>query len=377
MSGPAVARQFLSEPPAPLAGPLVLEPTGADPWDAFVASCRGGSISQTSAWAAAKRRLGFESIAVVDRDGEMIRGGAEIIVRRFSPLGAIGYVAGGPVLKDVDERSVAASIALIERAARAAGVTALIVQPPEGGEAAAAPLAEAGYIADSPPVAPTATVRLDLRQDMDRLLARMGRSKRQTMRRFADNARLRLRAGDAADITLFAKLHAASAERQGFKPRSVSFLRAHWDALAPWGWVRMLFAEVDGEAVAGAWLTTFGASVIPRLSGWNGKGASDHPTEACDWGGICWARDNGFRYYDFGGFDRAIAEELLAGKPFPKARQHSPDGFKHRFGGDVVLLPLPWLKVLQPLARPLVHAALHAVGRGRWAARLSARLRSG
>jgi peptidoglycan pentaglycine glycine transferase (the first glycine) len=377
MSKLAAARQMTSDPPAPVAGPLVLEPTGADPWDAFVASCPGGSITQTSAWAAAKRRLGFESIAVVDRDGETILGGAEIIVRRFRPIGALGYVAGGPMLQDVDEWSVARSIRRIEEAAQAAGVTVLIVQPPEGGEATTAALASAGYITDSPPVAPTASVRLDLRQDVDRLLARMSRDKRRNMRRFAVESPLCLRAGDAADIPLFARLHAAAAERQGFRARSIGYLRAHWEALAPRGWVRMLFAEVDGEAVAATWLTAFGASVVPRLVGWNGKGAAHKPNEACDWGAISWARDNDYRYYDLGGLDRKIAERLVAGEPFPQAHQQSADGFKYRFGGDVVLLPLPRLKVLRPMARPLVHAALRAMGRARWAVRLSARLRSG
>lgn len=348
--------------------PSVGEVSGPAPlpdvaWDAFACSQPGDTVLQTTAWSAAKCRLGYAVAAASIHDGERLCGGAQIVVRRFGPLGAVGYVARGPLLAGRDEPAIERGLERVEEVARAAGVSLLVVQPPEGGEPIEAVLDRRDYHTDALEVAPTATMRIDLRQDEERILAGMSATRRRHLRRIGKDCRLTLRAGGAVDLELFQRLHAATAARQGFEPMSLRYLRAHWEALAPQGWVRLVLAELDGEAVAGLWLTAFGDSLIYRLGGWTGAAAELRPNEACHWWAMRSGRQEGFRWYDLGGISRSFVELMLAGAAPSAEMQQSPAWFKRQFGGELVLLPQPRLKVFNPVTRPLVHAAMRLARR--------------
>ena len=70
----------------------------AGQWDGFVAATPGGDLVQTTAWAESKRAIGFETLPVTTRSGAALIGGAQIVVKRFGSLGALAYVARGPLL---------------------------------------------------------------------------------------------------------------------------------------------------------------------------------------------------------------------------------------------------------------------------------------
>ena len=68
-------------------------------WDGFVASAPGGDIVQNVAWAEAKRSLGFEAYRMTVRDDDdRVLAGVQLLMRRLGPLGAVGYIARGPLL---------------------------------------------------------------------------------------------------------------------------------------------------------------------------------------------------------------------------------------------------------------------------------------
>jgi lipid II:glycine glycyltransferase (peptidoglycan interpeptide bridge formation enzyme) len=62
---------------------------------------------------------------------------------------------------------------------------------------------------------------------------------------------------------------------------------------------------------------------------------------SCLWHAIQWAKAQGFRFYDLGGIHRPYAELGLKREPMPDGFHRSPDAFKIRFGGEIVLLPTP------------------------------------
>ncbi len=51
------------------------------------------------------------------------------------------------------------------------------------------------------------------------------------------------------------------------------------------------------------------------------------------WHAIKWAKDQGFRYYDFEGINPEAAKLTLEGKPLPDALRNSIHRFKIGFGG--------------------------------------------
>ena len=74
----------------------------AEQWDRFVCAVAGGDLAQTSAWAEAKRALGFETHLVTMRRRGELSGGALMVIKRFGPFGGIAYVARGPVVASAD-----------------------------------------------------------------------------------------------------------------------------------------------------------------------------------------------------------------------------------------------------------------------------------
>lgn len=346
----------------------------AELWDAFVEAARGGDLVQTVAWAESKEALGFETCLVMVRDGEALVGGGHVIIKRFGPLGGIGYMARGPLLARGFSGRISQVLDEIERVARARRVRHLIIQPPEHGNEIEALLAARGYTQDAPDVAPSATMRINLSQDFERILAAMSSSTRRQIRR-SQKLGVEVAMGGSDDVELFHSLYTATARRQRFEPLSLAYLRRQWELLAPN--VQMVFASHGGRVLAAVWLTAFRDTVTDRLAGWNGEGRQLQPNVACCWAAVQWAKEQGYRYFDFSGISRRDAERMIRGEPLPEAFQRSPGAFKREFGASPVLLPGARQFTFNPVARFLVRSVYPRLLRPETTRRMVQRLRSG
>jgi hypothetical protein len=355
------------------------ERTGAGEaeWDAFVEAAPGGDLVQTSAWARSKRAVGLDArLVVVHDDRGRIAGGAHIVAKRIAPGVAAGSVARGPLARDA--HAAEEVVARLVDEARAAGIRLLIAQPPAGGEDVERALAARGFETGCPTVAPEATILLDMTRADDELLADMSTMRRRNLRK-RDLAALEITAEE--DVELFARLHAATASRQGFTPLGVEALRAQWSALAPSGRCAMLIARYRGVAVSGIWLTSFRAVTTFKIAGWDAAasesvGAPRHANEALHWCAARWSRTWGSRLFDLGGLDRRTAELILAGDELPDDFRRTPAYFKQGFGGSLVLLPRArWTTV--GAGAGSVRPALRRVLASDRARRAMARIRNG
>jgi len=337
-----------------------------DPWDRFVMSSPGGDIVQTEAWGCSKRALGFEVSLVSARAAGSIVGGAQIVIRRFGPLGGIGYVARGPLVSDDHPEHTELVLAEIERFARDQGVRHLIVQPARTTGVLSEALADRRYKPSPVAVAPTATVLIDLSASLDTLLAQMSRSRRRNIRH-SDRLGLDVRTASREHIGAFHELHTATAQRQRFSALSRAYLEHQWDALHHRGWLKLFLAYDKDRPVAGTWVTTFGDTVTERIQGWTAEDRTVPANVSCLWHAIQWAKTQGFRYYDLGGIHRSYAELGLKRGSMPDEFHRSPDAFKIRFGGEVVLLPTPSELTFNPIVGACGRALLRCMtGRKSW-----------
>ena len=351
-------------PKALTLGDARADPTGAtvaegvpswEAWDRFVAATRGGDIVQSSGWARAKRAIGFDICHVVCRRQGTLAGGALVVIKRLGPI-KVGYIARGPLISPAGLADLDGILDEIEDAMRARGVHHVIIQPPEGDEAIASGLAARGYAPEAPAVAPTATLRIDLAGDLERIRRGMSAGKRRGLRR-SERHGVEVRIGGPEDLELFQSLYQATARRQGFVPLSATYLRHHWQSLRATGSMQVFFAHHQDRELATLWLTAFGDQVTDRLSGWSGEARHLQLNVACCWAAIRWAKANGFRSYDLGGIDRPFAEAILAEEPLPPQFHRSPGAFKRELGADPVLLPEALQLTFNPVARVLVNAA--------------------
>jgi peptidoglycan pentaglycine glycine transferase (the first glycine) len=353
-------------------------PADSDPaWDSFVASCPGGDLVQTTAWAATKRAIGLHTSLTTLHDGPNgeIVGGGLIVAKEVLPSVRLGYVARGPLVDaDADEASAGEIVEALVSLARSQGVRLLVIQPPLGGDFADRALAERGFDHGCASVAPEASIRLDLTRTEDELLAGMSRTRRQGVRQASRSA---LTVEQGCDVSVFHRLYAATASRQGFNAMDAGALQAQWDGLTPSGLGAVFIARYHGDPVAVLWVTLFAGVVTLKLTGWDAAAVGgQHANEALHWAAMRWARAAGADICDWGGFDRHVAELIIAQQPLPEAFPGTTSFFKVGFGGSPVLFPRARWSLVGP-GRRVMRAPVRWALASPLVRTLAGRLRSG
>jgi peptidoglycan pentaglycine glycine transferase (the first glycine) len=280
---------------------------GPGDWDAVVEANPLGSYLQLSAWARVKAVNGWSARRLLDpRDGGI---GAQVLLRRPGPLPwAFAYAPRGPVLSSWDQASIARFTNLAQAGLRAGGrVSHLRIDPeiergagPDADGAVTAALAATGW-RPSDPIQPVSTRIIDLRSDEDALYADL----RKKWRQYVNKARTGgVRVVDAGPERLdeFYAIYRETATRAGFLVRAPSAYRDAWDAYAPEGRSRLLFAELpDGTPAATLFLVRCGTRVVEPYGGMTQAGADSRANYLLKWEAIRSSREAGATSYDMWG----------------------------------------------------------------------------
>ncbi len=142
----------------------------------------------------------------------------------------------------------------------------------------------------------------------------------------------------------FYAIYRETAERAGFLIRALSAYRDVWDAYAPDGRARLLFAELpDGTPAATLFLVRAGTRVVEPYGGMTQAGADSRANYLLKWEAIRSSREAGATSYDLWG----LAHPGIA-------------HFKTGFGGREVRYVGAWDLVLDRLGRTTYGAAVRA-----------------
>lgn len=326
----------------------VPDPPAAD-WNGVVEGNPLGSYLQLSGWAKVKAVNGWTSRRLLDTSGSPV--GAQVLLRRPGPLPwAFAYAPRGPVLASWDEASIARFTDLARSRLRdGPRVSHLRVDPEiERGAGAdvdgavTAALAGAGWL-PSDPIQPVSTRVIDLAADEDALYADL----RKKWRQYVNKARTGgVRVVDAGPERFddFYRIYRETADRAGFLIRAQSAYRDVWDAFAPDGRARLLFAQLpDGTPVATLFLVRSGTRVVEPYGGMTAAGADSRANYLLKWEAIRSSKEAGATSYDLWGLAHAgIAH------------------FKTGFGGREIRYIGAHDLVLDPLGRTVFSAAQQA-----------------
>jgi lipid II:glycine glycyltransferase (peptidoglycan interpeptide bridge formation enzyme) len=319
-------------------------------WDQFVEGHEPASYLQLSGWGAVKAVNGWTAHRVVaPTDGSNGQIGAQVLVRRPRPLPwAFAYAPRGPVAARWDDQAIAAFTTAVRSALpAAAGRTSHIrIDPeieadgpldPEG--ALRGSLQRAGWHPANP-IQPTATRLVDLRADEDALWGDL----RKKWRQYVNKARQAgIEVVDAGGERLgdFYRIYRQTAQRAGFLIRAEAAYRDVWNAFAPDGRARLLFAQSkEGEAQATLFLVRCGGRVVEPYGGMTSAGAETRANYLLKWEAIRSSREAGAHTYDLWG----LATGGIA-------------HFKTGFGGREVRYIGAWDLVLDPLGRSVYETA--------------------
>ena len=202
----------------------------------------------------------------------------------------------------------------------------------------------------APPIQPNATRIIDLRPDEDVLSATCARSGASTSTRPGRRASTVVDA-DADRLGEFYRIYRETADRAGFLIRAESAYRDVWEAFAPSGNARLLFAQTaDGEPQATLFLVRCGPRVVEPYGGMTAAGGESRANYLLKWEAIRSSREAGATSYDLWG----LATGGIA-------------HFKTGFGGREVRYIGAWDLVLSPIGRRAYETAQAA--RVRWARR--------
>jgi peptidoglycan pentaglycine glycine transferase (the first glycine) len=327
--------------------------TPADPeaWDHFVETADPGSYLQLSGWAAVKAVNGWAAhrLIVPIGPGQL---GAQVLVRRPRPMPwAFAYAPRGPVASDWSPEAVATfSAHLREALPAAAGRVSHVRVDPEieadGPHDPAGSLRRALRSASwrpAPPIQPATTRIIDLRADEAALWGDLRKKWRQYVNK-ARGAGIQVVDGDAARLSEFHRIYRETAGRAGFLIRTEAAYRDVWNAFAPAGRARLLFAQTPaGEPVATLFLIRCGARVVEPYGGMTAAGGESRANYLLKWEAIRSSRAAGATSYDLWG----LATGGIA-------------HFKTGFGGREVRYIGAWDLVLDPLGRAAYDAAQRA-----------------
>jgi lipid II:glycine glycyltransferase (peptidoglycan interpeptide bridge formation enzyme) len=250
----------------------------------------------------------------------------------------VGCVPKGPAAREGEAAAAAIAITQLQRIAKEERVRLLLVQPPPCGNTLAEKMPELGFDPSPFQLSPTATCVLDLSPSSDDLLEGMSTSKRRNLRT-AERKGVTVREGCEDDLPLFYRILLATAQRQNFSVYPEGYFRALWRIFCDRGSIRLALADHGGEIVSGQLVVAFNATVVNKASAWSGAKGQLCPNELLQWSAILWAKNAGYRWYDFEGVARDAAEAVLRNAPLPEAYSNTVTSFKLGFGGKPRILP--------------------------------------
>jgi lipid II:glycine glycyltransferase (peptidoglycan interpeptide bridge formation enzyme) len=310
-------------------------------WDAAVEANPLGSYLQLTAWARVKAVNGWRSRRMLLGEGEDAVG-AQVLLRRPGPLPwSFAYAPRGPVLGTWDADAMSRFTELARGRLRGAGRPSHLRIDPEverdagrdEGGAVVAALEAAGW-RSATPIQPVSTRAIDLTADEDALWGDLRKKWRQYVNK-ARSGGVRVVDADASRLDEFYAIYRETADRAGFLIRAKSAYRDVWEAYAPGGRARLLFAELeDGTPVATLLLVRAGTRVVEPYGGMTPAGADSRANYLLKWEAIRSSREQGATTYDLWGLAHAgIAH------------------FKTGFGGREIHYIGAYDLVLDPLGR--------------------------
>ena len=167
----------------------------------------------------------------------------------------------------------------------------------------------------------------------------------------ATTANVHVHQGQREDLADFHRIYCETAQRDGFRPRPLSYFERMWDALNAEDpdRIRLYLAKKDSDLLAAATAVNVGTHSWYSYGASTTAGRELRPSNAMQWAMISDAISDGRKIYDM----RGITDTLDPDNPLIGLLQ-----FKVGTGGNAVEYVGEWDKVLRPLWSFLVTAWL-------------------
>ena len=318
-------------------------------WNELVLRTPGTDVTQLSAWATIRTKVGYRPCYLLAYRGERLVGGALILRRRLLGLLSIGYLPYGPVIaSDVPERAAVVAAVVEELAAFTGTQRLMFIQPPEHAEDVSDALLAAGFRPSTAGIAPAGSYRVDLSPPLEQIRAGFSKRLKSWTNRWECKG-VHVRRGDEADLALLISLMTRTGARQGFSPPPLDYVRTMYRELAALDTAAIFVGEVHGVPVSADMVTVCAGMVRGRLGGFDSSGEAGKLSvpAAVRWEIIKWARQSGHRYLDFGGLPESMLADMIDRGIHSSEEWPSAQRGKLAFNGQAFRYPTP-VERIQP-----------------------------
>ncbi|MFQ6015570.1 MAG: lipid II:glycine glycyltransferase FemX [Anaerolineae bacterium] len=336
-----------------------LEEVDGERWDAFVADMATGHLLQTHLWGQFKARYGWRPYHLaVERGGRIVAGA--LMLFRPLPVGTLAYIPKGPLCDPADSEAFSLLLSTIHQRARQAGAIFTRIEPDwEEDPALAQWLEGMGFRLSPQTIQPRSTLHLDLRADLETLLARM-KSKTRYNIRLAERKGVEVREGASEDFPTFYRLSQITSQRDSFAIHQRGYYQEAWYLFAPVGMCTLLLASYQSEILAGLMAFACGRKAWYMYGASSNRHRNLMPNHLLQWEAIKWAKGRGCHFYDLWGIPDEVGadpdKDWLAEKR--KGGMWGVYRFKQGFGGRVVRYIGAYDYVYRPLLYRLVTKVL-------------------
>ena len=318
------------------------EPFDSETWNSFMAASPTGHLLQSWQWGQLKAAFGWQPVRVGVEDGGRFVAGAQVLFRSLPPSFpylSIAYVPKGPILDFGNQEISEALFSAIHRLARQKRAILLKIEPelPDS-PAVVRQLQACGFRPSQQTIQPRSTIHIDLRADLDEILAGM-KSKTRYNVRLAERKGVLVREGTADDLPTFYRLIELTGRRDGFAVHSQGYYEIAYRLFAPPGLARLFLATYGDEVIAGLMAFAFGQRAWYMYGASSDRERNLMPNHLLQWQAIRWAREQGCLTYDLWGIPDEVGEEPEKYNRTVTDRQGGLWGvyrFKQGFGGQVV-----------------------------------------
>lgn len=261
-------------------------------WDNEILG-RGGHPLQLWGWGETKAAHNWLVDRVFVREGDEIRGAAQLLIRRLPPpFRALVYIPRGPVCAEKAREEVLGALATYAR--ETYGAVALTIEP----DWETMPDAE-GWRQSSNTILIPRTLILDLSQSEDELLAHMTKKTRQYIRKSANEPiEIRLVTG-REELDACLAIYQETARRAGFGIHDNQYYYDVFDNLGEHSPVMAAFS--GAQPVAFLWLAISQRTAFELYGGMNNDGQQLRANYALKWHTIQMMKKWGIELYDFNG----------------------------------------------------------------------------
>jgi peptidoglycan pentaglycine glycine transferase (the first glycine) len=324
------------------------EPVDSKTWNSFVAASPTGHLLQSWQWGRLKAGFGWQAVRVGVEDRGRLVAGAQVLFRSLPPslpYLSIAYVPKGPILDFGNQEIFEALLSAIHRLARQKRAILLKIEPElPHSSVVVRQLQASGLRPSQQTIQPRSTIHIDLRADLDDILARM-KSKTRYNVRLAGRKGVLVREGTADDLPIFYRLMELTGRRDGFAVHSREYYETAYRLFVPpgndrnSGLARLFLATYNDEVIAGLMAFTFGQRAWYMYGASSDRERSRMPNHLLQWEAIRWARGQGCLTYDLWGIPDEVGKEPERYERTVTDRQGGLWGvyrFKQGFGGQVV-----------------------------------------